>query len=489
MKKISVLLFLLVSLISFSQEIDNSFHFNLKSDRSVFQINSEESGETNLFLSDRKNITSFLLNENLDVTDSLLSKKPAQKKYLDVVGNSGNLLKTSVYWSNIDYSDIYIQTFDYEERIVKDTVFENLFSVDEENFLQVFSENEKFYILTIDKENLLHLYEFFDHQYKIYGIDMSQFEFKDYSNAPSKLYPLFPRVTGTHKTHLNNHVLCKIKNNTEVSLSKSSYRRKLFSSKNEILITIDNNNSCTSIIRINLDTKFTTMFEVEKQKINENSAVETDSNSFIVNDKIFQIVCSEKEVNLSCKELNGTLIKEYSINENDDFKINNTPFVKESVYGIERELEKTSQFLRKFIRYNIGISVVNTNSEYIVTLGSISDEKFKAKPLFNKNYNTVNLISSIAGPLVSLPDMSPYFYSYLEYIQRKSIYTTCVFDDHMEHLSNKIEDSAFEKIDKFEKEYNVDETFEIKTIFKVKEEFIFGFYIPRKGLYCFKKFK
>ena len=71
--------------------------------------------------------------------------------------------------------------------------------------------------------------------------------------------------------------------------------------------------------------------------------------------------------------LDGKLIKEFSINKEQPITIKNSPIIQEGVTALpfvtKRELEETKKYLRKISSGQLGLTVIEQDNAYYITLG------------------------------------------------------------------------------------------------------------------------
>jgi len=83
-------------------------------------------------------------------------------------------------------------------------------------------------------------------------------------------------------------------------------------------------------------------------------------NSYFVDDKLFQIASSNKEIVLLAKTLEGNLIKSYYFDNQTPINIKNSLIIQDGKTALpfvtKREFEQTSKFLRKISSGSLGIS-------------------------------------------------------------------------------------------------------------------------------------
>ncbi len=180
-KKIITALLVSSSFFSNSQTIVNTIPLDLKKDRDVFQIVNDNTKETSLFLSDKKKVKVIRLAANMQIIDSLSTERPNPKKYHQMIGYNGDKSNPSLFWASGNYEEIYTQHYNFQSHTVSGQSFSLPFK--DERILQNFTQNNKFYILTVlKKSNTLKLY-IFDNEGKLEEKTMDLTGFKFFNSA------------------------------------------------------------------------------------------------------------------------------------------------------------------------------------------------------------------------------------------------------------------------------------------------------------------
>jgi len=96
-KNFIAFLILIINSNLYSQEIQNSFRFELKSNRDFFQVVNDSAKQTTFFISDRKKVTALSLDDTMKIKDSVSTERP-DRKYKDILGFSGDKSNPIIYW-------------------------------------------------------------------------------------------------------------------------------------------------------------------------------------------------------------------------------------------------------------------------------------------------------------------------------------------------------------------------------------------------------
>ncbi|HWS60956.1 MAG TPA: hypothetical protein VN182_08510, partial [Flavobacterium sp.] len=355
----------------------------------------------------------------------------------------------------------------------------------EETFVQNFSQNGKFYIMTVLKNtDKLKLYVFdTDGKLEEKIIDLTGFVFFKSDYQKTTMYgKLQEQFIGSEFSF----TLQIIRPESPTSLVESSKKRKCYSNGNTIVITFDSNLDFTQLITINLDS-FTAKEQYIKKPDIQGEKTFQNSNSFLIDNHLFQIKTSSSQLFLTVKDLDDNLIKSYEAsNENPIIDFKNSNYVQENGGPSKtRILDTSSQFIRKTNSLNSGISCYKLNDNYLVTIGSVSQEQQQAGTGAMVG-GMFGALGSIAGSLIDAAISNPTMESFNAYANRKVVYINGLFDKDSNHIKGEIDPLAFDKIRVFfDKNTNVSS----QTLYKLDNTYYFGYYDNLKKEYTIRKFK
>lgn len=484
MYKQSILLALLLcSILSFSQEIVNSTPVALKKGKSVFQIVNEDSKETTLFVSDQEKVKAIRLNNQMQIIDSLSTERLNPKLYSGMVGYNENKSNINLFWTSSNHKDLFIQQFNFDKPNSENKTY--TLPLKDEKFIQNFSQNGKFYMMTVLKNSdKLKLYVFdTDGKLEEKIIDLTGFVFFKPDYQKTTMYgKLQEQFIGSEFSF----TLQIIRPESPTSLVESSKKRKCYSNGNTIVITFDSNLDFTQLITINLDS-FTAKEQYIKKPYVQGENTFQNSNSFLIDNHLFQIKTSSSQLFLTVKDLEDKLIKSYEAsNENPIIDFKNSNYVQENGDPSKtRILDTSSQFIRKTNSLNSGISCYKLNDNYLVTIGSVSQEQQQAGTGAMVG-GMFGALGSIAGSLIDAAISNPTMESFNAYANRKVVYINGLFDKNANHIKGEIDPLAFDKIRLFfDKNTNVSS----QTLFKLDNNYYFGYYDTTTKEYTIRKFK
>lgn len=184
--KISILTFLVISSVGFSQEFINSFPMQIDSKDFLFDVKNDSTHTTTLFKAAKNKILSIRLDENKLIIDSLSTKNFTEK--YSVVGYNYTKNLDLLYCKDDNSGDLFAISFDFLNKKIKH--INTPLNLEKDNNIYNFSQNDKFYMLyTVKGTNDLKINTIdFAGKTTSHTIDVSNFKLLNYYNQPTSLY-------------------------------------------------------------------------------------------------------------------------------------------------------------------------------------------------------------------------------------------------------------------------------------------------------------
>lgn len=479
-KKLLLTALLLNGLASFSQEVVTSAPVELKKNRDVFQTVNNEKNEVTLFVSDKIKVKAIHLDQKMQIVDSLSAERPNTKTYTNMIGYNISKNNTRLFWSSNDYEDIYCQLFDFNSKKV--TTQQHTLVLKEEKILQKFSENENFYILTVVKKSnnfKLHIFNK-DGSYKEKIISLEGFHFFKSNYTKTNLYGVMEQNLLPFEAPFS---LENITVENPTSLTNAAKKRKCYFNKKEIVITIDTNPDYTQVLILDLE-KFSATEKIIRSFIIPNISdsgyrVHIVSNSFFIDNKLYQIKSSSDEFHFTIKDLESNTIKEFSATANRPIDFKNSEIYQEGgdFGGGKRTLENSSQFIRKINNLNAGITCYHIGENTLITIGGVSAVQQSAGQAALGSFGLI-------GALVSVAIYNPTMENFNSYSNRKVVKIEGIFDKEGNHIKGDLQPLAFDKIRTF---FDKNNDVSSQTLFKL-DYYYLGYYDNKSKEYIIRKF-
>ena len=412
-------------------------------------------------------------------------------KYEDILGYKivGNTYK--ILSSNNSKKKFLVLSIDFDSKKVSEKEFK--FDFDDEKYLETVHYNNQLFLFTSTKENVFIIRElgedgfetlksflvenrnesFFDNV--LVSLDPTTSEGFYDENRKQKLLKR-EQIFGSLKSNIT-----KIDNRVPNAIEQTASNNKLYQKDNLIYLTIeDEENLQTIFYRINLEnlSMEQAFYEYPKGRIWDFEKY----NSFILDDKIFQLGINIDEMKIVIKNFEGKVLKDFYIEKNQPINFKNSPIIQDGQTFVplvnHRELEETSKYLRKVLSGNIGISGYKDDNLYYLTIGGCIEIKGGSMGVMGGSYNTT--ISTTGGiPSVSTVYIRPTFYSYSSYASTKSTFFNTHLDSEFNYVAKDESDNIFDRIKKFKKGIQYESA---EDIFLYKGKVYFTYYNLKEKL-------
>lgn len=456
--------------------VQNTLKNGNRNVRDSFVVEDKNDGTFTLFLDDNKTLNGYMFNKDLEPIDSYASKG-LPNSYNEIIGYTVSNHEIRLFLKdqyNLKFGSVL---FNFD--ISKSIETELNVSLKKEQFIQSYSKEDKFYILSVERnKSILHIY-IFQHNgsFSKKTFDLSEKQFTTTNGAEITLYQLLAVNDGW----IGEVDVSKIDETTPNSIEIVSNPSKFYVRDSSFILTLDKVRHATYIIEITVPQLELKFAEIKKPRVTESMDLSL-SNSFISKDKIFFVAASNNEMNFTVQSLNNKeKLKEINLNKDDSIDFKNSPIIQEGGYfnkGRVRELEKTARFLRKISSTKIGLSVLPRDNFYQITMGGIKEV-------------TTDVLSSRNGiPVASIgrlnfPTFNPTFWAYQSYTTSKSIRIETLFDSDFNHIDGEVTPNIFDSIKQFAEGLDKKQA---ENVIKYENCYLYGYYNNKEDKYQLVKF-
>lgn len=408
-------------------------------------ISNKKTGELLLFVEDTDKTKVVLLNKEFQIL-SQIETEALPSTFKTFIGHQINANGTySIYFTNNSNKKYGILNLDLKQNKANINTLD--FKLDKEAYVESVTFNDTFYLISVSRnETDVHFYTFNENGENTDKKSLS-FDFlngKGENGFYKKAFHFLAGSTGS---------LIKMDNYIPNAIETTSKPNKLYIIDDQFVFTFDNDNLKTIIAKINPSNfEITHSYFVQP---NTETIRFSNYNSYLYDNKIFQIASASDEMRFSIKNLNSKeLIKSIILKKEDTITFKNTPIIQEGpglIAGTRiREMEETSKFLRKISRGNIGVSAYKQDENYKITLGSEIEVSrgggFGAMPM--GGFGAIPIASF--GPIST--SFNPTFFAYSGYSATKSTHIDCLFNSEFNHVEGEISENVFDRIKNFEDE-------------------------------------
>lgn len=452
MKKLLIFFLLLYKSVLLGQTVLNSYPLDLKKYDQANQVLNVENTITHdvfVFATNTENVTVLKYNSALFLKSELTVARANLDGYSIVGYSFSEDENPTLYWATEDYKSIIVAKYYLEDKTYKMLSFK--FPALSQSVITTFQKNNLFYILTKDKvQPILIAYIFKNGVVEEKAFDFSGFTFQ---NRKTQFL--------TFNDIVKENPIEKIESDDYNPLYKSAQRSKVYMLDNHIVLSLDYNPKKTQVFDMNLENHDL----IEKNfDQSETQSPKKSSNSFLYQDKIYQINATQDELIFDVKNYNsGEILKSFKVTKNDTIRFKSSPLLMQGETERTREIKKTSKFLQRLSYLDIGLSVFKSGQTTMVTLGGV--------PRPERMYYTVN------DELFS--------FDYTQTFHSESVFFESTLDRNNEFFKRIQQPLALDNINYF-LDQNKKATF--PNILKFRDFYILGYFDSGTKQYIMRKF-
>lgn len=429
-----------------------------------FNVVDAETGNFAIFLEGNNRLIGILFNKDF-VELGRLDTPDLSSKFRSVIGYQFENKKISLLINTLNGRNYGWAQFDFQTGMGSSRELD--FKIKGERVIDAVNYNNTVYLFTLPtSSSQINIYNFKDMEQPVLtALKFEEEAFLDRRERPQKLTDL-----------VKESKYATVEVDAPNSLEVASAKFKFFQEDNIVILTADGANEFTYVININLETFEKSVSRIEKPTT-DGFRMGLRTNSFIYSNKLFQIVSNTNIFKLRVVDLaSNEILKEYSLTDDEELFIKNTPIVQEGGdLDSYRELETTNQFLRKSATGDIGLAVYKVNGIYQITMGSTAE---KANP-----YLMIGGLGGIVGVIV-VSSINQLTASYANYNNTKSVKFTGLFNEKLDHIQGDVPKNPFDTLKTFLEENEG----QAETVFKMDDFFICGFYNNKEEVYSLYKF-
>ncbi len=477
MKTYLTLLLALVATLSYGQKELSSIAFTPERNASDALIIKSTGAAPQLLVTNKKEIQRFKYNNELTLAARQDFEAP-KSKYSLLAGYEIQQDGTvHLYYSNTRKNKFCMVTLPVEGK--KSRIEELDFRLKKETYLHAISHNNKFYILSIDFKSVLKLSEFDAGKETTTEYPLAKIEFEKSRDGSRNYLHQVVKTGGSNA--VGTSLVELVDGQSPNSIETASKNNKLYVDNNIMRLVVDRDKERTQVIEISLTNKSLDLKTFEQPMDLMDTSSRIDSNSYLYDDKLFQVLVSKQQLALTVRDYNtGELLKTIELFKDQDITIANSPIIQEGGdFESYRELEKTSQLLRKMTAATPGVPVYEKNGIYEITLGG-SQEIATGGPMMAGGFGFGGAI----GGIIVAATINPTFGAYNSYTRTKSTYFISLFDQEFNHVAGQVVPNVFDQI----RDYTEDKNATIETLERYQGNFIYGYYDKNENQYKLVQF-
>jgi len=462
--------------------IPNDLSTRSKSPNDAFTVVDAENNRFTVFLDDGKTLNGYMYSENLEPLGKFTSKG-LSNFYNEIIGQTLKNGQIKLFLKNQNNKNFGSVLFDFDRKASIETEYG--FKLKDEVYLQSHSYKDKFYIITVTKRSsILNVYTFnHDGKFGKKEFDFSNTFFGDRMNKQVNLFQLLTEP----KNYATEGSVVKIAESNPNNIAIASNMCKIYDRGSTFILTIDEGQLFTYVFEFGMPDLTVNLKMIEKEQLPFKGII-ASSNSYLFEDKIFQISALSDTLVFTIKNIETKEeLKKIHLSKNEEITFKNGSIIQEGTSmgsDNQRELERTSQFLRKITSGDIGVAVLKINKGYQITMGG-------NKEISPSGGGGFMMVPTYAGGATNSMNGSfvysynPTFYAFSSYKFNKSTRIECLFSETFQHVTGVLPQNVFDKI----RAYTLQNPkAKAENVFIMNDFFVYGKYNSKEDSYELIKF-
>jgi hypothetical protein len=352
-------LFLLSHLFVYSQTEFNSYKIKDENPKAILTFESKTNKKNMLAIKNKENTNFILFDENYNEQTQITIDN--QKISGDFIGFSAQNTIYYTYWKK-NKDSFEVLTLDFNAK--NNLEYSPLLTLEKkEKVLSAFNKDDKFYVVTHPKNSdVLNIFEISGTTVVKKIIDCSKTKFIDINRSPTS----FSNWIEEENRVPYKSTFSVIDQNSPISnIVKATEKRKIYINNDKLILSSDINRDYSQFLFIDLKNS-----SAEQLTFNKGSA---DSNSFLIDDKIFILKFGPENALLTVRDLNNNSLKSINFSGTLGHEYRNSDLVEEiGSYTKRKIIEKEPKFFRKISGKNPSISGYYSNEKYYLTIAGVS---------------------------------------------------------------------------------------------------------------------
>lgn len=446
MKRILILIFLLISNFLIAQEAVNMYQHDIENIKNLHTIADDVNKKSVLILTNKEKIDFVLFDENFNLNTKLTQNNTDNSQ--EYLGHSFENTKYYTYWQK-NKKTVEILAIDFSDKKINSTLLP--FQIDKkEKIINMFNHKNMFHILTVSKSTShLNLYIFNKVNFEKKSIDCSSLRLLDFENKNINLWDF---IEDQGETVYKGGFKVFNTSSSIINSVSATQKKKIFLTEKNIILVSDINSNFSQFLIIHLSDFTVSQRAISKAiTFNNDSNYSPQTNSFLIDNKIFIIKFGGESVTILVRDIGNNLLKTFSFSSatGDDF-INSDLKEENGSITSGEIIDKKSTFFRRIVDKNASISGYYENENYYLTIAGVSypQQQYFYLSMFG-------VVGSTLGMLLEDNSQS----SLPSYANKKIVYFKSVLDKDFNGSQEKLPYSSFEKLRLFVEKDNTKKEF------------------------------
>ncbi|WP_147677744.1 hypothetical protein [Algibacter pacificus] len=406
----------------------------------TYSISNSLNNDLAIFIREKKNIQAYLFDNNFKVKSNFQYISSKKKKYNVLLGNKISGEEYSLLYSNSNYTKFCIITFNFGSKTTR--VQELDFVFNDDTYLITVSDNNNLYVLTATGDQEISIKKLND-DFSLEVVNKQVLDLDKKQKLNLNKYSYLENWTGIFAEKEASNIF-KIDNRIPNAIEQVSKDNKIYKQGGNLYLTFDNKTESTLMYIINLSD-----FSIERKEFPYPKGKLQDfkkQNSYFLDNVLFQIASSNKEMALLATSLDGDVLRSYYFNKETPINIKNSAIIQDGKTALPfvttREFEETSKFLRKISSGKLGVSGYKKDNFYHFIIGGVK-EVWQGGGMMMPMTTSTTITLPNNVPVVMY---NPVFSSFNSYTTTKSTYFKTKLDLDFNYVKGDVNENVFEKI-------------------------------------------
>lgn len=420
-----------------------------------------------IFVEDTKQLSVYEFDKNGNETAAGFSFPNFAKKYPNIGGYTKQNDTYTLFLSTTNKKKWAVVTLDF--RYKSFSLQETKLDIKGDRMLESLTYGGKHYLFTIQRDTST---------FKVYAMDSEggvttqsfSFEDVDFGEGRRTIPNLDRLLQGSFSREAT-----LIDSDSPIALESSKSNVKFYQEEALVTLTVDSSKNTTFYLQFDLENNTSSSQTISKASFDKD-LISAKSNSFIFEDKLFVLKVSSDEMDFSIFNVDSMEnLASFSARKGTPITFKNTPIIQEGgQLDSYRELEKTSQFLRKVANSNPAITVFKENDQYIITLGATQEISNGGGGMFMVGGGLAGAV--VSGLVTGIANAT--FYQYNTYTYTKSARFQMVLDSDLQFVPDaEVPLNVFDEIGEFTEETSPKV---LQTVFKLNDAYVWGALNPKE---------
>ena len=338
----------------------NSYSIKDENLKNIFKF-EDESNKKNILILKYKETSSFVLFDENYNEEIVFNGENSKENFI------GFSFYNETYYAYSQKNKTIIEVEDIDFKNKRKSVTSIILNLEKkERIITAFNKNNRFIVITYIRNcNLLNVYFLKGKNVEKKSIDFSKVRLIDSFNKTTTLSNFIEEQDDI----IYRNMFSVINPNSNFSnIINATQKKKIYVLDDKLVLSSDVNSSYSQYIFINLND-----FSVLQKSFTKGLDLSAETNSFLINDRIFILKFSNENALITIKNLEDILLKSINISGSLGHDYINSELIEENGSYTDREvIDNKTKFFRRIDGKNPSISGSYKNNQYDLTIAGVS---------------------------------------------------------------------------------------------------------------------